>query len=117
MEGWQFKCGRCFAVYPAHLGERRCPHCAGQMTEVETAAKLVPIPGAVQHCPGTLHCPLYVLSHDARNAGLGCVRDLAMPCLGERPENFHKLYMKAQRAIVTNMERAMIPLKHEGPKL
>lgn len=46
--------------------------------------------------PRIADCPLYVLSHDARFAGFGCVDDIAQPCKAARGKvSFAKLFDRA----------------------
>lgn len=43
-------------------------------------------------------CPLYVLSHDPRFTGYGCVGDMAEPCKASSPDRYQRMLGKAVKA-------------------
>jgi hypothetical protein len=63
---------------------------------------------AFEQCPGPALCPLYVLSHDASTARLGCVRDMAEPCDGAEPEAFQRLLEQATSSIFEGLRARIL---------
>lgn len=43
-------------------------------------------------------CPPYVLSHDTRFAGYGCVGNMAEPCKASSPDRYQRMLGKAVKA-------------------
>lgn len=59
-----------------------------------------------------MHCPLYIESHDVR--GLGCVDDLARPCMVERGEMDFQQQCRRLAREANPTQAIVVSLKPEG---